>query len=541
MNARWDPIRDKIQGVWRFRWVAVATIAGIALVGWLIAFAMPDRYQADAEVLVNQRTELKPALQGLATEQDVNVQLDFVRDSLLNGPELRKLAEQVGAMPASGIDPEQEQQILKSIRNRITLTVQVADDAPPQAGTPPGITYGISYLDANRDRALRFVSVLLDTLVNETLGNNRLGSEHAQQFLGAQIQDYEKRLRAAEDRLAAFKSQHLGLMPTEQGGYFTQLQKENDAIEDARTKLLTAQNRRATLQRELHGDAAVSTMGLPALGANGQPQGVDTVSRIAQVQARLDALLLKYTDKHPDVIAARQELADLKRQRAAEIASLKRGDLNAAVASGASSNPVYQSILLAINQADVDISDLRTQLAEHQEKASELHRFLDTAPQIEAEYAQLSRDYDVNKTQYTALLESFEKARLGERADTAGSVRFQIVEPPTVGYRPVSPRRPRLLTEILVAAMIAGGALASWLDQARPVVGSANGLVQLTGVAILGVVGSAFPSRARQVSRSQRRYLSMAIACIVVAFLAALLLSQAGLRLSIPGLTQVVS
>ncbi len=540
MNTRWDPIRDKIQGVWRFRWIAIGTMAVISFVGWLIVFSMPDRYEADAQVLVNQRTELKPALQGLATEQDVNAQLDYVRDSLINGPQLRSVAEEVGALPASGLSMEQEQQILKSIRNRITLNISVADDVP-QANTPPGITYAISYLDANRDRAYRLVSVLLKRLVTETVGNNRQGSEHAQEFLGAQIQDYEKRLRTAEDRLAAFKSQHLGLMPTEQGGYFQQLQNENTAIEDVKTKLITAQNRRATLERQLRGDAAVSATGMPALGPNGQPEGVDTVSQIAEVQARLDALLLKYTDKHPDVIAARQELADLKRQRAAEVASLRRGDLNAAVASGFGSNPVYQSILLAINQTGVDISDLQTQLAQHEEKAKELRQFLDTAPQIEAEYAQLNRDYDVNKTQYTALLESYEKARLGERADSAGSVRFQVVEPPTVGYLPVSPRRPKLLTEILVAALVAGAGLASWLDQVRPVVGSATGLVQLTGVAVLGVVGSAFPTRTRQVTQLQRRRLAFAFACVIVAFLVAILLSQVGMRLSLPGLSQVIS
>jgi polysaccharide chain length determinant protein (PEP-CTERM system associated) len=539
MNTRWDPIRDKIHGVWRFRWIAIGTAAAIALLGWLVVFSLPDRYEADAEVLVNQRTELKPALQGLATEQDVNVQLDFVRESLLNGPELSRLAVQVGVLPA-GLDTSREQQMLKSIRNRIQLTVQSVDDEP-QSNVPPGMTYGIAYQDVDRDRALNLVSVLMKTLVNETLGNNHQGSEKAQQFLGTQIQDYEKRLRVAEDRLAAFKSQHLGLMPTEQGGYFAQLQKETESIEDVKTKLNTAENRRSTLQRQLHGNAAVSAMGLPALGPDGRPEGIDTVSRIAEVQAQLDALLLKYTDKHPDVIAARQELADLKRQRAAEVASLRKGDLNAAIASGASSNPVYQSILLAINQADVDISDLQSQLTQHEEKAKELRQFLDTAPQIEAEYAQLNRDYDVNKTQYTALLESYEKARLGERADTAGSVRFQVVEPPTVGYKPVSPRRPRLLTEILLAALAAGGFLASWLDRTRPVVGSASGLAQLTGVAILGVVGTAFPTRAKELLRLERRQVSMAVACVIVAFLVALLLSHAGLRLSLPGLTQVAS
>jgi polysaccharide chain length determinant protein (PEP-CTERM system associated) len=539
MNVRWDPIRDKFEGVWRFRWLGIAAATAIALLGWLIVFALPDRYEADAEVLVNQQTQLKPALQGLATDQNVGVQLDYVRESLLNGPELRKLAQQVGALAPSTIDSGREEQALKGIRNRIQLTIQAADDEPQAGGIPAGMTYGITYRDVNRDHALRLVSALMDRLVNETLGNNRRGSENAQQFLGAQIEQYQARLKTAEDRLAAFKSQHLGLMPTEQGGYFAQLQHETEAIDDARAKLATAESRHSTLARQLRGDTAISAAGLPAIGADGKPVGVDTVSRIAATQARLDALLLKYTDKHPDVIAARQELADLKRQRQVEIASLRRGDVGAAVMSGASSNPVYQSILLQLNQASVDISDLEAQLAEHEEKAKELRGLVDTAPQIEAQYAQLSRDYDVTKAQYTALLSSFEKERLGEQAGSAGAVRFEMVQPPMVSYQPVSPRRGRLLAGILCVALVGGGFFASWLDQLRPVVGSASSLAQLTGVAILGVVSSAFPTRQRAVLRSQRRQLAMAVVSLVVGFAIALLLSRTGVRLNIPGLTEV--
>jgi hypothetical protein len=46
---------------------------------------------------------------------------------------------------------------------------------------------------------------------------------------------------------------------------------------------------------------------------------MDTLSRIARAQAHLDELLLRFTEKHPDVIAARTELVDLYRQREQEI------------------------------------------------------------------------------------------------------------------------------------------------------------------------------------------------------------------------------
>ena len=89
-----------------------------------------------------------------------------------------------------------------------------------------------------------------------------------------QLQDYEKRLRTAEDRLAQFKSQHIGLMPSEQGGYFGELQKEQEKVSDVKTKLAEAQSRRATLTEQLRGDVAIAASA-PAAGARGSASGGD--------------------------------------------------------------------------------------------------------------------------------------------------------------------------------------------------------------------------------------------------------------------------
>jgi polysaccharide chain length determinant protein (PEP-CTERM system associated) len=349
-------------------------------------------------------------------------------------------------------------------------------------------------------------------------------------------------LRAAEGKLADFKLRHLGLMPSEQGGYFSQLQKEDDAVDDFRHKLLAAESRRGALVNQLHGDAAVSAVAaMPPAGGAISARGSDTVSRMAETQARLDELLLKYTERHPEVIATRAAMDELKRRRAAEIESLRQGDANAAATSGASGSPVYQSIQLALNQADVEIADLRTQLSEHEAKAHQLRGLLSTAPQVEAEYAQLNRDYDVNKAQYTALLANFEKARLGDRADNAGSVTFDVVQPPTVSVLPVWPQRGLSITLVLLAALGLGGALAYGLDRLRPVVGSDSRLAQLTGINVIAVAGSAFPAHASRVRRRELWWVSLAAASLLVAFLVVIALSHNGVRVNIPALQSLVS
>jgi polysaccharide chain length determinant protein (PEP-CTERM system associated) len=265
---------------------------------------------------------------------------------------------------------------------------------------------------------------------------------------------------------------------------------------------------------------------------------MDTLSRIAHTRAHLDELLIRFTDNHPDVIETRKTLAELEARRAAEVESLKSGDPSAAVSSGASANPVYQSIQLALNKADVDIAAFRTQLAQHQDKARQLRQFLHTAPQIEAEYARLNRDYDVDKAQYAALLSTYEKAKVGERADSAGSVKFEVVEPPNVSATPIWPRRSMWLVAVLLASLAAGGAVANRLGRWRPMVGSPGALAALTGVRVLAVVGSAFPSRARRVWRREVWTTSLAAACLVLAFAGVVVLSHNGVRLGMPAALQ---
>jgi polysaccharide chain length determinant protein (PEP-CTERM system associated) len=542
VNPLINEVWDQVTGSWRFHWLALAVAAALAFAGWAVVFGLQDRYEAGTSVFVDTRTSLRPALQGLTVEQDVDAELNFVRQSLLASPSLLRVAREGGVLPSGSMIDRQQQELLTDMRNRIDISVRSANGHEEDRNTA-GSIYHIAYQDHDRARSIRVAGILLDALVNETLGGKREGSESAQRFLETQIADYEKRLRTAEDRLAQFKSRHIGLMPTEQGGYFAALQKESEAAADVKTKLAEAQSRRAALTRQLHGDVAVAAAAPGQAGASGPGSkgGFDTLSRIDEAQAHLDELLLRFTDAHPDVIAARQTLEDLKRRRAAEMESLRAGDPDAAAASRASTNPVYQSVELALNQVDVDIADLNTELVQHESKVAELRRSLDTAPQVEAEFAQLNRDYDVNKAQYTALLGNLQKARLGERAANAGSVRFEVVQPPAAAFGPVWPRRKLLLSGILVAALAAGAALAYGLNYLSPVVSSPDTLSKALGVPLLGQVTAAFPERERRALRRDLLRISIATACLLVAFGVAVVLSQAGYRLSLTALQRLVN
>jgi polysaccharide chain length determinant protein (PEP-CTERM system associated) len=534
MNMLVEEVLEEVRGAWRFRWWALAAAWLLGVLGWAVVMLLPDMYEGRATVFVDTRTALRPVLQGLAVEQDVDAELNFVRQSLLGTPQLEKIARDVGLLSPALTDVRTRVSVIDAMRDRISITVTSASSR--EGDRDAGSIYGIIYQDRNRARSLKVVEALLNTLIVDTLGGKRQGSQDAQKFLETQIRDYETRLRAAEDRLADFKKHNVGAMPTEQGGYFVRLQTEMDAVKTAETALSVAMSRRDELSRQLHGESTLSAaVTPPAIGSPGAAAGGgDTLSRIRETQAHLDELLLNYTDKHPDVIAARQTLAELNERRADEIASLRRGDVNAVANSGAGANPVYQSIQLALNQADVEIATLRRQLGDHQSRVAELRRALDTMPKVEAEYAQLNRDYDVNKTQYTALLTQLEKAKLGQEADTSGSVRFEIVEPPNAEYRPVSPHRSVLVLVVLALALGVGAGIAYLLQLLKPVFLSVRTLAENTGATVLGAVSAAFPRKLQRRKRWDLAFYSFIAGSFMLLAAVVLGLSLLGEHLTLP-------
>ncbi len=524
MDQILSQILSILRGSWRYRWIAIAIAWVGCLVAWPYVISLPNKYEASARVFVDPKTALKPVIDGLAIQQDVGTELALVRQTLLSTPHLGEVAETIGILSPS-VTGRERNWAIDGLRGRIDISVQTQPTGDvDQAGSK---VYAIHYQDVDRDRALRLVQLLLESFREDTLGGKRQASAAAQKFLESQIKEYGARLNESDQRLADFKKRNVGMVPGDQAGdYFSRMQAETDAMKKVQADLNIAYARRNALNQQLRGEAPVAAAtGMPS--TPGSPSQGDTLSRIKETQAKLEDMLLHYTEKHPDVIALRETLEQLKARRAGEIEALKRGDAGAAAATGASSNPVYQSIQLQLNQTDVDIAAKRGELAMHQDKVAELRKMVDTMPQVEAEFASLNRDYSVTKAQYTALVERLEKARLGDEAEASGSIRFEVIDPPAVGFTPVSPRRPIMLLAVLAASLAAGAGIAYLLNLLRPVFHDVRELTELTGARVLGSISV---SRSGADAYARRRgYLAYSFACVLLvgAFVIAVFIGRA--------------
>jgi len=232
--------------------------------------------------------------------------------------------------------------------------------------------------------------------------------------------------------------------------------------------------------------------------------------------------LLRYTEKHPEVIALKQTIADLKQRRTEELSSLRSGGPGSG-SMAVEDNPLYQSIRIQLNKVEVDAAAIRADIAQRERRIAELQRSINTAPDVEAELGRLNRDYGVVKAQYEQLLDRLQRARLSESAEETGVVQFQMIEPPTAKFDPVGPNRLLMMIAVLLGAIGAAFAMSYVMHQLRPIVSNAGALAELTRLPVLGTVSIGRLEEHRAGIRSSAFRFATACAGLLVVFTVALM------------------
>jgi polysaccharide chain length determinant protein (PEP-CTERM system associated) len=492
MQEFYHELMNQIRSAWRFRWHALGAAWLVCLGGWYWATTQRDVYEASARFYVDTTSELRNILGQQIVETNVQAQLNYVREAMLGRVQLERVARATD-LHLEVNSPEQMQRLVESLRNSIRIDTGGGGRGQPRNQN----IYAISYQHRDRDKAIEVVNTVLNTFVEDVLGGRRTSTETARQFLREQIREYEQRLSQAEQRLADFQRRNFDRLPGMQGGYFSRLQNEIQQLEQAQKELRLAESRRDQIDQQLRGES-------PRMAGGNALDPNSVEGRIRENQARLDELLLRYTDRHPDVQALRETIEQLEQRRDMQF--------DVGGSSSHSDNPVYQALLIAKNEADAEVAMLGADVEDRDRRVERLRGLIDEMPNVEAELARLNRDYDVVYSQYQSLLSSLERERLSREAHETDQVEFRVIDPPVAGNQPVAPNRAMLVLMVLMAGVGSGGGLAFLMSQLRPVFHGSGALHAYTGLPVVGTV-----SRRWSAADRRRRWVSVTsfvIACL---------------------------
>jgi polysaccharide chain length determinant protein (PEP-CTERM system associated) len=490
MNDLYLQLVSYAHAMWRKRWYIALIAWVICIPGWIGVMLLPDRFESSARIYVDTDNLLSPLLRGLSVEGNVGNQVDFMQRTLLSRPNVEKLMRMTDLDLAVKTQNDKDQMVA-DIARRTSISQNQGRNL-----------FSVSFNDRSPEIAQRVVQSLLSIFVESNVGASRTDIEKARQFLDVQISQYEKQLQTAEARLAEYKKTHLEILSHgANGGSFQQVLDQTKTQRlDVKGQLDDAMSKRAALQKQLDSvppvisfDAAPQFVITPG-GARMLPPALQALqTRIDDTQKALDTMKLRFTEKHPDVIATKKQLEDLQHQYDELEKKIASGKADEATGGGVKSvkasqpNPLFEQVkMLQVNNEAV-ISALERRMQNIDADIKKFEALAVEAPQIEAELATLNRDYNVLRGNYDQLIQRREAAKLADAVETTGEkIQFRIVDPPQIPSTPSGPPRLIFMSAVLVGSLAAGVVVAFLMSQLDDTFFSLASLRDAVGLPVLG-------------------------------------------------------
>ena len=511
MDELLDQITTILRGMWKHRWLGLAAAWLVAIAGVVVVLSVPDKYEASARVFVDTQSILKPLMSGLAVQPNVEQQVQMLSRTLISRPNIEKLIRMADLDLRSTSKAQQE-----ALIEQLTKSLEIKNVGRDNL-------YTLAYRDPSPEKAKKVIQSLVSIFVESSMGASRKDTDVAKKFIDEQIKGYVAKLEEAETRLKEFKVRNIELQHPQGVDMAGQAGAISAQLNQARLELREAENARDAAKRQLEAEksesANVTTRSL--LQESSVSLATPEIdSRIEAQKRNLDALLQRFTEQHPDVISAERLIKELEALKRAQVQELRKAAM--ANASPASSNSLaYQELNRLLATSEVQVASLRARVGEYEARMNKARELMKTAPQVEAEFAQLNRDYETNKKNYNELVARREAAAMsGELESSAGVADFRLIDPPQVSPKPVAPNRLLLLPLALLVALGAGLGIAFVMSQLRAVFFDGRSMSESLGLPLLGVVTMVAEEGATLRRKSELKKFAAATSALIAVFVA---------------------
>jgi len=432
----------------RWPWMALAFGVGLVATAVCLKFYQPT-YVASATVLITSKRIPESFVRSTVTEDSFE-HANAMIGEILSREKLASVIEKHG--------------LYAGLKNKLAMTdltallradIKVELDPGETPTSQSAHLLRISFASPSPRVAADVANDLAELFTSASIQQRSQQSELTTEFLRRELAQAEEALKEQNRKVTEFKERYRGELPEEQDANLRRLE--------------LLQQQRQSLAAQI--GEANTRIAMIAAGAGG---GATPQSQLDQLRARLANELSDHTEKHPDVIALRAEIASLEAEAAKQSKDAKEG-------AAASQATVIQS-------AQRQVVLLEGELAQTEAELHELQTRIVRTPARQEEESALLEKLSVLRDNYTEYLRKVKEAELAESLETAQQgERFSVMDPA------VPPTHPKIGTGKILGiggafSLVLAAALGVLLELRDPVLGNAGQLEIELGAPPLGSV-----------------------------------------------------
>jgi succinoglycan biosynthesis transport protein ExoP len=450
-------VRDVVRTIQKRRWLVLIILVVVTLAGGIFGAMAPRRYAATAIVLIHSSPTEMPWLgdkEQAKPETQVSVETQARLVATLRNAE--RTAEELAKRPGGGIRVSPTQIIdATSVEVQepdiIRITVSMHDR---NAVVPAANDLAAVYVAAARDRSRGTFSAAGDVLQKQI--------DDAQ----AKIDDLNKQRLAL---LEQGRSADVTLEVSSTQTLVTQLQADRDT---AQQKLAAAHNSLPALRRAVAQEEPVET--LPSLLPN--PQYANLQDALSEKERQLSLVRGRYTEQHPLVQNALEEVADLQRRMAALPPQIEQQTYER--------NPRYDEALASLHATEAEEQGLTAQVQAIDQSLAQLRGQTKDLPRRQVEMDKLTQEIEIATEGYRRLVGTLQDHQVQQaNRTTVAEVADEASEPQAV----TAPLIRTLIFSVLLG-LFCGVGLALVLEALDNTLRSPDEVARQTGLPLLGAL-----------------------------------------------------
>lgn len=439
--VRQAKFESPLQVLRRRKWLALFVAAAVFTAIATYVSTLQNIYKAEATVLI-ERSQVSKSFPGNIEEGAQN-RLALLTQQILSYDRLVELIERFNLYPdARGLLPLED--IVTRMRSEIRLQQQ---ESTRRRGQHSVTAFSLSYQGKDPVKAAEVTNTLTDFFIAENVKVRAEQASGTTKFLQNQLEKLRAKLEAQEHRISAFKESHIGELPEQLSANLATLERLSDQLRLNSGKLAQANERRAAFIRQI----AETAQAAPT-----EPVSPDvTQVQLQELYRKLIELRMNYSEKYPDVIRVRSEIATLEQQQMGQPADDDP-------APNPLLTPQAQTANLRQELSDVNaaIKALETEERNLQRSINHYQSRVETAPRIERQLQALQRDYDTTEERYLRLQERYEEAEMVRTIEqNEQGERFRVLVPATPPKAPVAPQRKQFYLAGLAISLALGAGL----------------------------------------------------------------------------------
>ncbi len=442
---------DYLKIIYYHRYIFLAVSILVTTIVIAYAYHLPKKYRADSVVFI-EKNVISNLVKGLAVSPNMGDRIRVLRYALSS----RELIMRVLTEMDSDIftkSKAKQQKFIQKLQKRTGITVRGQQ------------LFKVFLIDEDPTFAQTYVNTLVGKYVEENTSAKREETYGANRFLKEQIELFKKKLDNAEDAIIKFRNKNGIYFSLDEKSTLAEIKKYRMKIEDLELKLDTYEPRRKALQRQLR-------LLSPTIATGGMFDMLESTddSVIAEKEAQLEHLLIRYTKNHPEVVVLKAEIEELEKRSAANESDLILPENEISEESlsddgfkekdpGMTSmpNPVYQQVKQEIILIRAETATLKAKKRSLQSLIGKREESLREIPEDRKELGVLIQERNSVRRVYQELLKRMSQSEVSKQMEIGNkSATFRIVDPALFPETPVSPNIPKMILFAIVAGLGCG-------------------------------------------------------------------------------------